>query len=71
MTKTLFNGYLEMFIGVRRTCCVCGLSEEWEYDLEASQRDIVSSIKNDGWFVGTHGMKCPTCYEKRKPRSKG
>lgn len=65
LKKSMCNNCIEIYLGVRRTCIVCGLTEEWAYDLEASQRDIISSIRNDGWFVGTHGLKCPKCYVKK------
>lgn len=70
LKKSMCNNCLETYIGVRRTCIVCGLTEEWAYDLETVQRDIVNDAKDDGWYVGSHGLKCPKCYVKKNYKKK-
>ena len=68
LKKSMCNNCLEAYIGVIRRCIVCGLTEEWMYDLETVQRDLVNDAKRDGWYVGSLGLKCPKCYMKRKKK---
>lgn len=70
MRKSQSNNTLELYIAVRRTCVKCGRIELHLYDLEASRRDIVNATKDDGWYVGSAGLKCPQCYVKPNYKNK-